>query len=175
SNLTNEEKKIVSLDQFYIYFDRLKDFISARKILNELENNYKDDDIIVAKYLLEQAEEADIELSSNAVPNIYKTKVEIAKREKEKSSEKEDVELDECYPNPFNPATTLSYNIPREGFVSIKIFNTLGQQIATLVEEYKSKGNYRVTWNASGLPSGIYYSRLSCGAMSDIKKLILTK
>jgi photosystem II stability/assembly factor-like uncharacterized protein len=84
------------------------------------------------------------------------------------------------YPNPFNPLTKIRFGIPpsegvEEGFVKIIIFNILGDQIATLVNEQLNPGTYEVDWNAANYPSGVYYYKLTTGDYSDTKKMILIK
>ena len=79
------------------------------------------------------------------------------------------------YPNPFNPSTTISYSIPNEEFVSLKVFNSLGEEIAELVNDTKPAGNYSVSFDASELTSGIYFYTLTAGSFSETKKMILLK
>ncbi|MEJ2104021.1 MAG: C25 family cysteine peptidase [Ignavibacteriaceae bacterium] len=79
------------------------------------------------------------------------------------------------YPNPFNPVTSINFSIPDESIVNLKIFNVLGKQILTLVNENLSKGNYIVEFNASELPSGIYFYRLQAGSFVETKKMTLMK
>jgi hypothetical protein len=83
--------------------------------------------------------------------------------------------LGQNYPNPFNPATQIEYTIPKQSFVSIKVYNLLGQDVATLVNSVKQAGVHDVTFNASELPSGIYYYRMNAGNYSDVRKMILVK
>ena len=89
------------------------------------------------------------------------------------------------YPNPFNPTTTIKYSIPTSsplakgrtevGFVSLKVYDVLGREVATLVNEKQSPGNYEVTFNAVGLPSGIYFYKLTAGNFTEAKKMVLMK
>ncbi len=79
------------------------------------------------------------------------------------------------YPNPFNPSTTINYEIPKQSFVKLKIYDILGREVKTLVNEEKSAGNYKVTFDASGLASGIYFYRMQAGSFVETKKLILLK
>jgi len=79
------------------------------------------------------------------------------------------------YPNPFNPSTTISFSIPDEDFVSLKVFNSLGEQIADLINETKPAGNYSVAFDASELTSGIYFYTISAGRFSESKKMIYLK
>ena len=79
------------------------------------------------------------------------------------------------YPNPFNPNTTIKYNIPEQSFISIKLFDVLGREVRTLVNEEKAIGNYEVDFEAFNLPSGIYIYRLQAGDFIETKKMVLLK
>ena len=83
--------------------------------------------------------------------------------------------LSQNYPNPFNPSTTIRYSIPNARNVTIKVFDVLGKEVATLVNEEKSSGEYEVEFNASSLPSGIYFYQLKAGSFVETKKMILLK
>ena len=85
------------------------------------------------------------------------------------------LELNQNYPNPFNPSTTISYSLPKTEMVSIKIYDMLGKEVRTLVNEYKNAGSYMVVFNASNLASGTYLYRLTTGEFTQVKKLILLK
>ncbi len=83
--------------------------------------------------------------------------------------------LSQNYPNPFNPSTTIGYQLPTASLVSLKMFDVLGRETATLVNEAKESGSYTVTFDASNLTSGVYYYRLSAGTFTETKKLLLLK
>jgi len=83
--------------------------------------------------------------------------------------------LNQNFPNPFNPSTTIKYSLKDEGRVSLKIFNSLGEEVRTLVNEIKPAGNYEVEFNASELPSGIYIYSIQAGEYISSKKMILLK
>ncbi len=83
--------------------------------------------------------------------------------------------LSQNYPNPFNPSTTISYSIKDAGVVQIIIYDILGNKVATLVNEQKQAGAFSVEFDASKLPSGIYFYQLKTGGFIDIKKMILLK
>ena len=83
--------------------------------------------------------------------------------------------LAQSFPNPFNPSTTISYQVTDLIHVSLKIFNTVGQEVATLVEGEKEPGYYTVDWNAATAPSGIYFYRIVAGKFSATKKMLLMK
>ena len=79
------------------------------------------------------------------------------------------------YPNPFNPSTTINYSLPTQAMVEISIFNALGENVATLVNEIKEAGNYTVEFNAAGYSSGIYFYQIKANDFVSVKKMILMK
>jgi hypothetical protein len=83
--------------------------------------------------------------------------------------------LEQNYPNPFNPSTTIKYQIPTQNFVTLKVYDVLGNEIETIIKEEKSIGNYGVEFNATSLPSGVYFYRLQAGKFFDTKKMVLMK
>lgn len=83
--------------------------------------------------------------------------------------------LAQNYPNPFNSSTTISYNIPIEEFVSLKVFNLLGNEVLTLVSEKLSPGHYTFHWNANALSTGIYFYTLQTKSFIETKKMIILK
>jgi plastocyanin len=84
-------------------------------------------------------------------------------------------DLEQNYPNPFNPSTTINYAVPTAGLVTIKVFDILGKEIAALVNERKTAGNYAVDFNAINLPSGVYFYRMQAGSFASTKKFVLLK
>lgn len=84
-------------------------------------------------------------------------------------------ELGQNYPNPFNPSTSIDYSLPRAGYISLKVFNVIGQEVTTLYNGFKAAGNHRVEFRASGKPSGIYFYRLIHQDGSETKKMLLVK
>ncbi len=87
----------------------------------------------------------------------------------------ESYDLSQNYPNPFNPLTTINYQVPELSYVTMKVYNVLGNEVATLVNEEKAAGNYEVKLNASNLPSGVYFYQLHAGSFIETKKMILMK
>ena len=79
------------------------------------------------------------------------------------------------YPNPFNPTTTIKYSIPSDGNVNLKIYNSAGEEVSTLINEFKTAGNHKISFNARKLASGVYYYRLQTDAFSSTKKMLLLK
>jgi hypothetical protein len=83
--------------------------------------------------------------------------------------------LSQNYPNPFNPVTKINFALPKQGFVSLKIYDVLGREVRNLVSEVKSAGTYSVDFNASEFSSGIYFYKLEADGFSDIKRMMLIK
>ena len=81
--------------------------------------------------------------------------------------------LEQNYPNPFNPTTVISYQLPISSDVSLYVFDILGNELASLVDEYKPAGGYQVEWNASNYPTGVYFYQLKAGSFVETKKMIL--
>jgi hypothetical protein len=86
-----------------------------------------------------------------------------------------DYSLDQNYPNPFNPITTISYSIPSDKFVSIKLYDILGKEVRTLVCEQKPAGRYQLVFDAADITSGVYYYQINSGTFNQTKKLILIR
>ena len=83
--------------------------------------------------------------------------------------------LSQNYPNPFNPTTKISFALPKAGFVTLKIYDILGREIKTLVNEIRQDGNYSVDFNASEFSSGVYFYRIQANDFTDVKRMLLVK
>jgi len=83
--------------------------------------------------------------------------------------------LAQNFPNPFNPSTSISYTLPNNGFVTLKVYNTIGEEVAVLINQNIEAGTHVVTFNASNLPTGAYFYRISAENYSDTKKMLLIK
>ena len=83
--------------------------------------------------------------------------------------------LEQNYPNPFNPSTTIRYGMPHKSAVQLTVFNTLGQQVATLVQGEQEAGYHEVRFDGSGLSSGVYFYRLQAGDFVQTRKLLLIR
>jgi hypothetical protein len=135
--------------------------------------SFKDDNLLVGKYNY-RLKQLDFD-GSYSYSNIIEVEIEIPNN----------FSLSQNYPNPFNPSTKIKYSIPsvisipnireRNLNVTLKIYDVLGKEIATLVNEEKPAGNYEVNFNASSLSSGIYFYRLQSGSFVETKKMILLK
>jgi len=91
------------------------------------------------------------------------------------SAKPEEYSLDQNYPNPFNPTTSFRYSLPAESHVTLRIYDVLGREVAKLVDAIESPGNKVVAFEASFLPTGVYFYRLQAGRFVDVKKMVLTK
>jgi hypothetical protein len=83
--------------------------------------------------------------------------------------------LHQSYPDPFNPSTTLSYDLAEAGRVSLVVYDLLGRTVRVLVDEVQDAGTKSLRFDASGLPSGVYLYRLQAGSFSDVRKMVLMK
>ncbi|MAT59031.1 MAG: hypothetical protein CMF23_13760 [Ignavibacteriae bacterium] len=83
--------------------------------------------------------------------------------------------LSQNYPNPFNPSTSIEYSVPNNDYVNLKVYDVLGNEVASLVNENKNVGKYKVTFNGSELSSGIYFYKLQIGKLNQVRKMALLK
>jgi len=84
-------------------------------------------------------------------------------------------DLAQNFPNPFNPSTIIRYSLPEQAFVALKVYDISGREVKTLVDEMKSAGTYEVSFNSSGLSSGMYFYRINAGSFSKVMKMVLVK
>jgi hypothetical protein len=120
----------------------------------------------------------DLELISGQeliITNDLVTAIEVTKVSIEDGNLPSEYELQQNYPNPFNPSTTFKYSIAKQSSVLIRIYDLIGNEIETLVNEEKPVGTYELTWNANNLPSGVYFYQLQAGDFVETKKMILMK
>jgi photosystem II stability/assembly factor-like uncharacterized protein len=83
--------------------------------------------------------------------------------------------LSQNYPNPFNPSTTIRFAVPSPSFTTLKIYNSLGEEVAVLINKELTTGSYEIEWNAGGLPSGVYFYRIQAGYFVETKKMVLMR
>jgi hypothetical protein len=83
--------------------------------------------------------------------------------------------LEQNYPNPFNPSTSIRFHLPESNHVTLTLYNMLGQEIMTLLNEYRNAGSYELTLDASFLPSGTYFYSITAGDFHSVKKMVLIK
>jgi hypothetical protein len=83
--------------------------------------------------------------------------------------------LEQNYPNPFNPSTKIRYQLPQDGMVTLKVYDILGSEVATLVNEQKTDGMYEINFDASRLAGGVYIYKLTAGSYISSKKMLIIK
>ena len=155
------------LDKFFVVINYGKNITGAANLLLEIESlDITDEELIIRKefanYLL------------NGTGNLNKGTASANNSTNDNGLPKEFALFDN-YPNPFNPTTTIEYAIPKASFVVLKIYDIIGEEVASLVNEQKPGGNYSVKFDASNLSSGIYFYRITSGNFMATKKLILLK
>jgi hypothetical protein len=141
-----EGKGTTSEPQQYYYSDKLSDIVSSE--------------------LYYRLKQIDFNGSFKYFPNAFGIEVEITPSV---------FSLSQNYPNPFNPVTKIEYSIPQSSNVIINVYDILGNEIETLVNEKKPAGNYKVEFTAAELPSGVYFYKLQAGEYIEIKKMVLMK
>lgn len=114
-----------------------------------------------------------VELQVYATGSVTKSSDELAAAEE--AVVPESITLEQNYPNPFNPSTTIAFSLPAGVNVSLKVINVTGQEVANLIDGYRDRGNYRVTFKAAKLPTGVYYAVLKAGDVTQIKRMTLAK
>jgi len=109
-------------------------------------------------------------IKDSAIVHIHSTGVE-----SEKESVQKKFVLQQNYPNPFNATTIVEFSIPSDNNVEIKVFDFLGREITTILNEFKKEGNHKIRFNEGNLTSGVYFYTIKSGMYSEMKKMILVK
>jgi len=99
----------------------------------------------------------------------------VANSHSEVSLSASEFKLSTAYPNPFNPVTSLSFDMPQEGLASVKVYNLMGQQVAVLADGNYAQGTHELRWNASNLSSGMYIAKAIYAGQVSTQKLVLMK
>ncbi len=84
-------------------------------------------------------------------------------------------DLAQNYPNPFNPSTVVAFGVPVQSFVTVKVYNILGEEVATLVQQVVEAGTHTAVWNAGTMPSGVYFCQLRAGAFTQTRRMVLVR
>ena len=137
-------------------------------------------------FTINVGEEINVSFSIAAAPGLENLRNAIAQSRIKYSSIPTNIEnendeipkvfsLSQNFPNPFNPTTTIKYSLPSEVEVSLKIYDVLGREVATLINRKQQPGNYYIEFDANDLTSGVYYYQLIAGSFVETKKLILLK
>ena len=166
----NEEiYKNALFNSWYVTQYMLGDDSKANSLFAELKNKYPDDNLTI--FGMVQRGEIDSPGKANAsLKNAQKNE-----GTEKASAVPKTYGLNDNYPNPFNPTTKIGYQIPQEGFVSIRVIDALGREVASLVNQTQKPGNYTVQFNASNLSSGVYFYQMKVNDYTSIKKMMLLK
>jgi len=106
-------------------------------------------------------------------PTFRETEVGVA--EENKSGLPAEYSLSQNYPNPFNPSTIISFTLPQQSNIKLLVYNSIGEQVAMLINSNMSSGIHKVNFNAANLSSGLYFYKISAGSFVDVKKMLLIK
>jgi hypothetical protein len=158
------------LNNFYITLHNNNDPVSAASILNDLlgkKDSPMISDILYAKHVLETYVDPGTGINPDFDAGVCSDEF-VADKTIE-------CKLLQNYPNPFNPETVIEYFLPTDGFVSLKIYDILGKEVASLVNEEKTAGSYMVNFNGDYLSSGVYFYQLKYGTLVESKKMILLR
>ena len=174
-DITDNFNKPALLGEFGLVNEKLKNY----KIYFETIRNTPTKSTIIWDYLHPDLMHIADKFAFNEVQNpelieLFKEHIQLLDKDTVKTNTVTYI-LYQNYPNPFNPSTTLKYQIPQNGFVTLKVYDILGKEVATLVNEVKTQGRYEVNFNASNLASGVYLYRLNVNDYVDVKKMILLK
>ncbi|RPI59882.1 MAG: T9SS C-terminal target domain-containing protein, partial [Ignavibacteriales bacterium] len=116
-----------------------------------------------------------VDASSNKTALQIQSKVSSPTGVEESQVVVDEFVLEQNYPNPFNPSTTISFSLQANQFVSLKVFNALGEEVSTLVNGNLTQGTHSINFNANGLSSGFYIYRLESGNFVQVRKMMLLK
>ncbi len=157
-------KQMALFGKFLYYMNEAVDFDMAKEVLMEIDRQFPNSAI---------SEDAHIQLGDKSLklPGSNKQKPETSNE----GSVPKEYSLSNNYPNPFNPATTIKYQLPQDGFVTLKIFDALGREVKTLVSEFKNKGYYSTNFDGTNLSSGMYIYQLKAGSFISTKKMLMIK
>ncbi|GAB4288116.1 MAG: hypothetical protein Kow0098_05430 [Ignavibacteriaceae bacterium] len=131
-------------------------------------SGFNGEDVIAFLGLYEAADKLPVVMKSDTL-DLLVTSIS------DNNSRLSEFRLEQNYPNPFNPNTYISWKLPAAGNITLKVYDILGREVKTLVDGYKPAGTYETEFDASGLPSGIYYYRLTAGSYKAVKKMILLR
>lgn len=131
--------------------------------------------VMESKLLLFSTFRRQYNLYGDPAVNLLNTNISTSTGSDNHSSKIQTFELSQNYPNPFNPSTTITFQLPADGFISLKVYDVLGREVKNLVNGHKKTGKYSFTFDASTLASGVYFYRLESGSYCSIKKMILNK
>lgn len=150
------------MNLFFNYYE-MNDYKNASNAISEIPDQYKEkDEVLFAKWLIGSEEEniifgkkSEAQETEGLTPNNF--------------------QLIGNYPNPFNPTTTITYVLPSEGLVQVKVFDILGREIENLVNDFKSSGKHSISWDGSKFASGMYFYSVTFKNQTLYKKMLMVK
>jgi hypothetical protein len=162
--------------KLFAYLNIKNDNVTAQQLLSEIKamNLATVQGGLTDPQWLSQIQMAE-NLLNNPSTSLGKSQANKASKNIESENNPTEYALSNNYPNPFNPTTIIEYQLPKDGFVSLKVYDILGREIKTLVNGFRTLGKYSVSFDGSNLASGIYFYQLKSNGFSSIKKMILTK
>ena len=168
-NKNIEKNTLFTLGSYYTLFSNNK--TDADNYYNTLKTKYPEDDLTAQIEIIKRMGESNSENRKIVLPN--------PEIKSEPKTNNEEISISN-YPNPFNPTTTIEYNLPTEGNVKLEVYNSLGQLVNVLIEGNQRAGRQRVTWSGkdsfgSSVSSGIYFYRIKTNSFTQVKKMILMK
>jgi len=167
-----EAKLVLNKQEAPLIYTRFFKKVGNKMQLSEAESSGEtgnDSDGDGVPYTPDQADNLPPVFATEATLNLFITSVN------EQPALITDYKLNQNYPNPFNPSTVISYQLPEDNNVTLKVFNLLGAEVATLVSGKQTSGVHKITFNAANLASGIYFYKLQAGNYTSVKKLMLLK
>lgn len=166
--LNEQAFKHALFNEGYINLKFLKNSDKAKEAFAQLAKQYANDPLVYDSKILVGQALGNTELNMTNRDGNNGNKVS-------KINDAKNISLLSNYPNPFNPSTTITYAIPRPALVNIKVYDIMGREVATLVNEFKNQGRYTITFEAGNLMSGVYLYRIQAGDYTAIKKMQVLK
>jgi hypothetical protein len=163
-NYDNTKSLVIQLEQYGFINGAIASFIHPHTFLTDRRRNY----CAVPPFYLSNQDAYAVHFGVDIEPVSGVSKLINSQIPKE-------YKLEQNYPNPFNPETNISFDLPKTGFVTLKIYDILGKEIVTLVNGMKNAGSYTIDFDASSLTSGVYFYRLESNGFTATKNMILGK
>jgi len=164
SKLVEVDISKTNLNKKYVIYEQYADDVDVGKVISQISVDKKDP----------QNRALYVGFMDGKLKKVYKG-VHIEKSSGEFLTNKFNFNLEQNYPNPFNPTTSIKYSIQNDGFVSLIIYDILGRELVTLVNDMKIAGKYEINLDASQFASGVYIYKLTSGSFSESKKMLIMK
>jgi hypothetical protein len=149
------------------FYDLIEDFSISNSLASTIDGH-----TIGALHWTDEIDTYDPETGLSAIKSAYTNATTAVNTEK---STPENFTLSQNYPNPFNPVTNIAFSLKKKSHVELKVYNQIGQEVVTLVNETRDAGSYDLTWDASVMPTGLYFYTLNAGDVTLTRKMMLIK